>query len=161
MSQSRAVVLLVSILGWELGAPTPSPAQVLDAKALGLEGAKRIAEAAESFARKRGWRVVIVVADQGGEPIVLHRMDDVQHASVDLALGKARTSARFRRPTKALADGVAAGRIGFLGVEGVVPLEGGVPVTSGGTVIGAVGVSGMTGAEDAEVATAGIAALGP
>ena len=142
-----------------LFSPAIAHAQWLDAKVVSLEAAKGILAAGEAHARTNGWRVAIAVVDLSGDLIAFHRMDDVQHASSDLAVGKARTSARFRRPTKALAESVAAGRVGFLGVEGVVPLEGGVPITVGGKVIGAVGVSGMSGEQDAQVAQAGMKAL--
>jgi glc operon protein GlcG len=141
--------------------PTAARAQLLDAKTVSLEAAKGMLSAAEAHARTNGWRVAIAVVDLSGGLIAFHRMDDVQHASIELALGKARTAARFRRPTKALAEAAASGRVGFLGVDGVVPLEGGVPITVGGEVIGAVGVSGMTGEQDAQVAQAGAAALQP
>ncbi|MGH7525363.1 MAG: GlcG/HbpS family heme-binding protein, partial [Gemmatimonadales bacterium] len=73
----------------------------------------------------------------------------------------AHTAARFRRPTKAIAEALAGGRMGFLGVEGVVPLEGGLPLVANGAVVGAIGVSGMTGEQDAAAARAGVAALKP
>lgn len=160
MIRARLALPLVLAAAAQLGA-RPARAQLLDTKVVSLEAAKSVAAAAEAFARGRQWQVAIAVVDLAGGPILLHRMDEVQHASADLALGKARTSARFKRPTKALADAVAQGRAGFLGVEGVVPLEGGVPLLADGKVIGAVGVSGMTGEQDAEVARAGVAALKP
>ena len=144
-----------------LAQPRPAMAQLLDSKVVSLEAAKAVAAAAEAFARGRQWQVAVAVVDLAGGPILLYRMDEVQHASADLALGKARTSARFKRPTKALADAVAQGRSGFLGVDGVVPLEGGVPLVVQGKVVGAVGVSGRTGEQDAEVALAGAEALRP
>lgn len=156
----RVSVALTVGLATLLGPPTAS-AQLLESRIVSLEAAKSVAAAAEAFARGRQWQVAIAVVDIAGGPILLHRMDEVQHASADLALGKARTSARFKRASKALADAVAQGRVGFLGVEGVVPLEGGVPLMVEGKVIGAVGVSGMSGEQDAEVARAGVAALKP
>jgi uncharacterized protein GlcG (DUF336 family) len=161
MTEVRTLLPILAVVGAALASPRPGQAQVLDAKVVSLEAAKGIAAAAESFARSRGWQIAVAVVDLAGGAIVLHRMDEVQHASTDLALGKARTSARFKRPTKALAEAVAAGRSGFLGVEGVVPLEGGLPLIVEGKVIGAVGVSGMSGEQDAEVARAGVGALKP
>ncbi len=158
---SATPFLPVMLAGFVLVVPSHAHAQLLDAKMVSLEGAKSVAAAAEGFARGRGWQVAIAVVDLAGGPIVFHRMDDVQPASTEIALGKARTSARLRRPTKALADALAQGRSGFLGVEGVVPMEGAVPLEVGGKVVGAIGVSGMTGEQDAEVARAGAAALRP
>lgn len=134
-------------------------AQTRDVKTLTLEGAHRVAAAAESEARRRGWDVAIAVVDPGGSLIVFHRMDGVQHASVDIAIEKARTSARFRRPSKALAEAVGRGTVGLIGADGMLMMEGAVPVTVDGAVVGAVGISGMTGAQDAELAEAGVAAL--
>ena len=139
--------------------PPAVHAQMLDAKVISLDAAKQIAAAAEAEARKRGWTVAIAVVDVSGGLILFHRFDDVQAASLDLAIAKARTSARFKRPTKALSDGIAAGRLALLAAEGYLPLEGGVPVTVGGKVVGAVGVSGVTSEQDAIVAQAGADAI--
>ena len=139
----------------------PLSAQTATRKIITLEGAKSIAAAAEVEARNNGWKLTIVVADAAGEPIVLHRMDDAPMSSVDIARGKARTAARFRRPTKSLDESISAGRGALLTVEGLVMLEGGEPVIVDGDVIGSVGVSGGTSAQDAQVARAGIAALKP
>ena len=138
---------------------TPLHAQLLDAKVISLDAAKTIAAAAEAEAKKQGWTVAIAVVDISGGLILFHRFDDVQAASLDLAMAKARTAARFKRPTKALSDGIAAGRLSLLAADGYLPLEGGVPVTVGGKVIGAVGVSGVTSEQDAIVAKAGAEAI--
>lgn len=141
-----------------LSAPT-ALAQTRDVKTLTLDGAGRVADAAQSEARRRGWDVAIAVVDPGGGLIVFRRMDGVQHASVDIAIEKARTSARFRRPSKAMADAVGRGTVGLVGVDGMLMMEGALPVIVDSVVVGAVGISGMTGAQDAEIAAAGIAAL--
>lgn len=140
---------------------SPAAAQTRDVKVLSLDGARKVAAAAEAAARDRDWDVAIAVVDPAGDLIVFHRMDGVQHASLDIAIEKARTSAGFRRPSKALADAVAKGTAGLLGVDGRLMMEGAMPVTVGGTVVGAIGISGMTGAQDAQIAQAGIAALTP
>jgi glc operon protein GlcG len=143
------------------GAAVPTAeAQLADRKALTLEGAKRIMTAAEKEATANKWNVAIAVVDDAGELLMFQKMDDVQVASVDIAIGKARSAARFRRPTKALEDTVAKGRTTLMAVEGVLPLEGGVPIVVDGRVIGAVGVSGVASQDDARIAEAGIAALG-
>ncbi len=139
--------------------PTAARAQMLDAKVISLDAAKAIAAAAEAEARKRGWTVAIAVVDVSGGLILFHRFDEVQAASLDLAIAKARTSARFKRPTKALSDAIAAGRLALLAADGYLPLEGGVPVIVGGKVVGAVGVSGVTSEQDAVVAQAGADAI--
>ncbi|CAN5872399.1 heme-binding protein [soil metagenome] len=139
--------------------PTAARAQMLDAKVISLDAAKTIAAASEAEARKRGWTVAIAVVDVSGGLILFHRFDEVQAASLDLAIAKARTSARFKRPTKALSDAIAAGRLALLAADGYLPLEGGVPVIVGGKVVGAVGVSGVTSEQDAVVAQAGADAI--
>jgi uncharacterized protein GlcG (DUF336 family) len=132
---------------------------LMNAKVLTLEAAKVMMEAATAEAARNNWNVVIAIVDAGGDLIMLHRRDGTQSASVDIARGKARTAARFQRPTKALEDAVAGGRTVLLSVEGATPMEGGVPVVVEGRVIGAVGVSGVTSAQDAQVAHAGVNAL--
>lgn len=136
-------------------------AQISAPPALTLEAATRVATAAQAEAVKNNWAVVIAVVDAAGHLVHLRRMDGVQLGSVLVAQEKAKTAALFRRPTKAFADLVAGGATGILGLPGVVPIEGGVPLIAGGTVIGAVGVSGVTAAQDGVVATAGAGALSP
>ncbi|MDP2055585.1 MAG: heme-binding protein [Acidobacteriota bacterium] len=134
-------------------------AQTADRKVITLDGAKAILAAAEAEALKNKWTVAIAVVDESGNLIAFHKVDDTQVGSIDIAIGKARTAARMKRPTKALEDAVAGGRTVMLAIEGLTPLEGGVPVMLGGRVIGAVGVSGVTSQQDAQVAQAGVAAL--
>ena len=151
--------LLMLLLAAAAILPRAARAQMLDAKVISLDAAKKIAAAAEAEARKQGWTVAIAVVDVSGGLILFHRFDEVQAASLDLAIAKARTSARFKRPTKALSDAVAAGRMALLAADGYLPLEGGVPVMVEGKVVGAVGVSGVTSEQDAIVAQAGAAAI--
>lgn len=134
-------------------------AQTADRKVITLDGAKAILAAAEAEALKNKWTVAIAVVDESGNLIAFHKVDDTQVGSIDIAIGKARTAARMKRPTKALEDAVAGGRTVMLAIDGLTPLEGGVPVMLGGRVIGAVGVSGVTSQQDAQVAQAGVAAL--
>jgi uncharacterized protein GlcG (DUF336 family) len=142
-----------------LAAPTVAHSQLIDTKVVSLQAAKTMAAAAEAEAKKHGWAVAIAVVDVSGNLIVFDRMDDVQIGSVDIAIGKARTSARFRRTTKALADALASGGQGLLSVEGAIALAGGVPIVVDGKVLGAVGCSGMTADQDAVAAQAGADAL--
>ncbi|HKQ25079.1 MAG TPA: heme-binding protein [Burkholderiales bacterium] len=135
-------------------------AQLADKKVLTLEAAKKIAAAAEAEARKNNWNVVIAVVDDGGHLVHLQRIDGTQTGSIDVAIGKARTSAAFKRPTKVF-DELAKTRPSITSISPTaVLLEGGVPVVVGGQVVGAVGVSGVTSQQDAQIAEAGIAALG-
>jgi uncharacterized protein GlcG (DUF336 family) len=134
-------------------------AHLRDTRALTLEGAKAAAAAAEAHATERGWTVAIAVVDVSGDLLLYHRIDGTQPASQDIAILKARTAARLHRPTKALEDGVAGGRMALLSLSDVVLLEGGIPIKSGGQIVGAIGVSGMQSAQDGEVAAAGLAAL--
>ena len=127
-------------------------------KVLTLAVAKRIAAAAEAEANKRGSTVVIVVVDDGGHLLVLERLDDTQVASVEVGIGKARTAAIFRRPSKVFEDQVRDGRVAALALPGATPLQGGVPIIYEGKVIGAIGVSGNTPQEDEDIAKAGAAA---
>jgi uncharacterized protein GlcG (DUF336 family) len=135
-------------------------AQLADKKVLTLEAAKKIAAAAEAEARKNNWNVVIAVVDDGGHLVYLQRIDGTQTGSIDVAIGKARTSAAFKRPTKVF-DELAKTRPSITSISpNAVLLEGGVPFVVGGQVVGAVGVSGVTSQQDAQIAEAGIAALG-
>ena len=138
------------------GARTVS-AQTSVKRVISLGAADRIAAAAEAEAKKRGSTVVIVVVDDGGYPILLRRLDDTQVASVEVGIGKARTAAIFRRPSKVFEDQVRNGRVVALALPGATPLQGGVPLTFEGKVIGAIGVSGNTPKEDEEIAMAGAA----
>lgn len=149
---------LVAALALIIGVAT-AQAQTADRKVITLDGAKAILAAAEAEALKNKWTVAIAVVDESGNLIAFHKVDDTQVGSIDIAIGKARTAARMKRPTKALEDAVAGGRTVMLAIEGLTPLEGGVPVMLGGRVIGAVGVSGVTSQQDAQVAQAGVAAL--
>jgi glc operon protein GlcG len=134
-------------------------AHLRDVRALTLDAAKAMAAAAERFALERSWTVAVAVVDAAGGLILFHCLDDTQPASQDIAVLKARAAARFHRPTKALEDGIAGGRTALLTLPDMVALEGGLPIRSGGRVIGAIGVSGMTSPQDGEVAAAGLAAL--
>ena len=142
-------------------APLGATAQLADAKVLTLQAAKTMMAAAEAEARRNNWTVSIAIVDASGELVAFQRMDDAPFASIAIAPGKARTAARFRRPTKALDSTVATGRVQVMSLEGVVAVEGGVPIVVNGKVVGAVGASGATSAQDAQVARAGVEAVKP
>ena len=135
-------------------------AQLADKKALTLNAAKKMAAAAEAEAMKNKWNVVSAVVDDGGHLIYLQRMDGTQTGSIDVAIGKARTAMAFKRPTKVF-DDLAKTRPSIMSIAAdAVLLEGGVPIKAGDQVIGAMGVSGVTSQQDAQIAEAGIAELG-
>src|SRR4051812_31318641 len=125
---------------------------------LTLNVAKRIAEAAEAEAARRHLTGVIVIVDDGGHLLVLHRTDNNQVASVEAGIGKARTAAIFRCPSKDFEGQVREGRVAALALPGATPLQGGTPIKLDGKVIGAIGVSGESPQEDEDVAKAGAAA---
>ncbi len=128
---------------------------------IGVETARRVAAAAISEAKKNGWNVAAAVVDSGGHLVFFERSDGTQFGSVDVSIAKARTSAAFRRPTKAIEDVIAGGRTAYLGLPGAVPLEGGLPLVVDGKLVGAVGVSGGTSQQDGVCAQAGAATIAP
>src|SRR5437879_12774400 len=140
-----------------LSAAPALQAELPTKKDLTLGMAKKLVAAAEAEAKKRGATVVIAVVDAGGQLILLERLDDTQVASVEVAIGKARTAAIFRRPSKVFEDQVKNGRVAALALPGATPLQGGIPITVEGKVIGAIGASGNSPQEDEEIALAGAA----
>lgn len=126
---------------------------------LTLDGAKVIASAAAQKAKSENWNVVIVISDVSGNIKYLERMDDVQLASLDVAIAKAKTAILYRRPTQAFEERVRSGDEPVTMLPHLMPFEGGVPITVNGHLIGAVGVSGVKSSQDAEIAQAGIDAL--
>lgn len=128
---------------------------------LSADDVKKILAAAEAHAVKNGWAVTIAVVDDGGHGLGLLRLDDAAPISSHIAPAKAKTAALGRRDSAGYEEIINNGRYSFLSaplIEGM--LEGGVTVVADGQVIGAVGVSGVKSSEDAEIARAGIAALG-
>lgn len=156
--RSMGAAVLAAALAFALA--MPASAQLADRKALTLEAAKKILAAAEAEAMKNKWPVAIAVVDEAGELLMMAKLDGTQPASIDIAIGKARTAARLKRETKILEEAVTkSGRTVILSLPGVTPLEGGVPIKVGDQVVGAVGVSGVTSAQDAQVAAAGVAVV--
>jgi uncharacterized protein GlcG (DUF336 family) len=135
-------------------------AQTADKKVLTLDGARKVAAAAEAEAKKNNWNVVIVVVDDGGNLIYLQRLDGTQTGSIQVAIDKARTSQAFKRPTKVFEDAIAGGRNALIALHGALPLEGGLPILVGGQLVGAIGVSGVKSTEDGQIAKAGADSLG-
>jgi glc operon protein GlcG len=153
------LVRLVALTGVAIAAQATLRAELPSKSVLTLEVAKRVSAAAEAEAIRRGATVVIVVVDDGGHVLFLERLNDTQVASVDVGIGKARTAAIFRRPSKVFEDQIREGRVAALALPGATPLQGGVPLEVGGQVVGAIGVSGNTPQEDEDIAKAGAAAL--
>lgn len=127
---------------------------------VGLETARKAAAAAIAEARKNGWLMAVAVVDPDGTLVYFEKMDNVQVGSVAVAQGKARSAALYKRPTKVFQDAVAGGGLGLriLGLEGAVPLEGGLPLMEGGKLVGAIGLSGDLSENDGKCAAAGAAA---
>lgn len=135
-------------------------AQLADKKVLTLDGARKVAAAAEAEAKKNNWNVVIAVVDDGGNLIYLQRIDGTQTGSIEVAIQKARTAQAFKRPTKVFEDAIAGGRNALIALHGALPLEGGLPIVVGGQLVGAIGVSGVKSTEDGQIAKAGAESLG-
>ena len=127
-----------------------------------LEQAKKVAEAALGPARANGWTMAIAIVDPGGHLVYLEKMDQTQVGSVAIAEDKARSAAIFKRPTKMFQERLGRGGEGLLvlRLRDAMPVEGGVPILVDGKLIGALGVSGGSSAEDEACAAAGVAALG-
>src|SRR5690606_5344028 len=126
---------------------------------LNLEDVKSMVKAAEERAKKDNWNVVIAIVDAGGHLVYLQKMDSVQLASREVAQKKARAAALYRRPTKVFEEGLKSGNQGLMLLPGVIASEGGVPIIHDGQVIGAIGVSGVTSAQDGIIANAAVDAL--
>src|SRR4029077_17855438 len=97
----------------------------------------------------------VAIVDHGGVLIYFEGMENTHVGSVEIAIDKARTAALFRRPSKVFEDALASGRTAILGLRGATPIEGGLPLVSGGKIIGAIGASGGTAQQDGQVAKAG------
>jgi len=126
-----------------------------------VETAKKAAVAALSEARKNNWLMAVAVVDPNGTLVYYEKMDNVQLASADVCIDKARSAALFKRPTKALQDAIAGGGAGLrvFALRGAVPVEGGVPLELDGKLVGAIGLSGGQSNEDGQCATAGATAI--
>ena len=126
-----------------------------------LDQAKKVMAAAEAKALQNNWYVAISIMDSGGNPVMLHRLDGTQLASVRIAEGKALTAVEFRRPTKAMEDVIAGGGVGlkYISVSNVSFIEGGIPIVVDGKIVGGIGVSGVHATEDAQIAQAGADAV--
>lgn len=159
LTRKSGVLSVTAILALLSVFASAQPAgKLADKKALTLAAAKIIAGTGQIEAKKLNLRVVIAVVDDGGHLIYLQRMDGTQTGSIEVAIGKARTAAAFRRETRVFDDLVRT-RPAISTIADAVFLEGGVPILVGEQVVGAVGVSGASSQQDVQVAEAGIAAL--
>jgi uncharacterized protein GlcG (DUF336 family) len=138
--------------------PDAQPFNIPYGAPIALEPAKAVIAAAIAEAKKRGWLMVISVVDSGANLVTLERMDSAQLASVELSQKKARAAALFRRETKVFETNVLNGNNAQLSLDGMIASRGGLPIVSGGKIIGAIGVSGGTSSQDEVVAKAGLAA---
>ena len=139
-------------------APTPAPAPAYSSRVVTLAEAKTVAAAAEAEARKNGWTMVIVILESNGQQVFAEKMDGTQYGSNEVALKKAHTSANFRRPSSYFQDAVKAGTLNSI-FTGATAVEGGELLLVDGKIVGSIGVSGGTGAQDGIVARAGAAVL--
>jgi len=152
-----AALLLAVSAAQSLWAQMPNPYGA----PISVDDAKRAAVPAIAEAKRNHWTIAVAVVDPSGTLVYYEKMDNTQTASADVAIDKARSAARFKRPTKAFQDAVAAGGDGLrvLALAGAVPLEGGFPIVMDGKIVGAIGASGATSAQDAQCAKAGADSL--
>jgi glc operon protein GlcG len=151
-----AVLFVAGVLASALAQmPNPYGAPV------SLENAKKAAAPAIAEAEKNHWNMAVAIVDPSGNLVYYEKMDNTQLGSANVAIDKARSAALYKRPTKAFQDAVAAGGDGLriLRLQGAVPLEGGIPLVMDGKIVGAIGVSGASSAQDAQCAKAGADAI--
>jgi len=150
----RSVVKTIVALMFVPCALTLTPAQMPNPYGLSitLENAKKAAIPALAEAAKNNWSVAVAIVDPAGNLVYYEKMDNTQLGSANVAVDKARSAALFKRPTKAFQDALAAGGEGLriLRIQGATPVEGGIPLVSDGKIVGAIGVSGGTSAQDGQ-----------
>ena len=151
--KTAAAAFLVALSAATLSAQLPNPYGM----SVGSEVAKRAAGAALAEARKNNWTMAAAIVDASGDLVYFEKVDGTQAASILIAQDKARSAVRFKRPTKALQDVLAAGGDGLrmLALQGAVPVEGGLPLIMDGKIVGAIGLSGGTSPQDGQCAKAG------
>ncbi len=152
--------IFVALLAASALACSSVNAQLIDKKTLSLEAAEKVIAAAKAEATANHWKMVIAVVDDGGHLIAMERMDGTQLGSLEVAPGKAKTALNFLRPTKAWEEAAKTRPAVLSLTPTAVLLEGGIPIVYQGQVIGAIGVSGASSVQDAQVAEAGVRALG-
>ena len=157
MSKSIKTLILAALIA---ALPFTTQASELSTKfALNLELTKKIAAAAEAYARENDWNVIIAIVDDGGHLLYLQRMDGAQIGSVEIAIRKAQSAINFKRPTKAFADRVNSGGTALITLPGAITFDGGHPIVHEGHYLGGIGVSGVTGEQVGFIAAAGAEVL--
>ncbi len=164
MTTPKFVALACAVVLLALTGLAPAQAQTTPppyGPPITLDNARKVLGAAEAEAARNNWPVAIAVLDSGGNVVMLIRRDDTQLASMELAVGKAKTSLIFKRPTKVLDDAISSGGAGvrFLALKDITPLEGGYPLVMDGKIVGAIGVSGVMSAQNSQIGRAGVDAL--
>jgi glc operon protein GlcG len=161
MGSARQSSVLVVAVGLLCATSAYAQAPMPYGPAITLEQAKEVVAGAEAEAQRNNWPVVIAIVDTGGNLVMLQRLDNAQFGSLEVARQKAWSAAAFRRPTKVFEEGLAGGGAGLriLSLAGATPLEGGIPIAVDGQIVGAIGVSGVTSQQDAQIAQAGIDSL--
>jgi uncharacterized protein GlcG (DUF336 family) len=157
MKAIAGVALVASIAAFSSSALAQQPYGMN----VSVDVAKKASAAAIAEARKNNWFMAVAVTDTAGNLVYFERMDNTQTGSINIAVGKSRSAAQFRRPTKVFQDLIAKGSefTYLLGLEGAVVVQGGIPIVQDGRIVGAIGVSGGTGPQDVQVAEAGLAAI--
>ena len=154
-----AVTVALSMAALGVATVDVAQAQLANRKELTLEGARQVIAAATAEARRGRVGGVVAVVDAGGNLMALERLDGTFVAGANISIGKARTAAIFKRPTRFFEDVIKGGRTAMIALNDFTPLQGGVPITIDGEVVGAVGVSGAASAQqDEEIAMVGAAA---
>jgi len=149
MNLSKLFLLLfISFMALADEKPKPS--------VLTLESAQKIAAKAEAYAKKKNWKISIAIVSSEGNLLYFQRDIEAYTGSIEASIQKARSSNAFQRPTSAFVESIKQGRIGMVGVKGVVALEGGVPILMNGKHVGAIGISGAKAIEDEEAAKAAL-----
>jgi uncharacterized protein GlcG (DUF336 family) len=163
---SLAMVIVCSalLIGVEARAqqPGPTPAPPIEyGPTVTLDQARKAADAALAEAKKNNWLMAVAVVGPTGDLVYFAKMDNTQYQAIPLAQHKARAAAVFKRPTKAFEERVSAGGAGIasMTLDGMIASEGGVLIVAEGKIIGAIGASGGSGAQDAVVSTAGVNAI--
>jgi len=157
MRRSMMLGVALGLAAVSIGSAT---AQFAEKKVITLAAARKMVAAAEAEAERNHWGGVVAVVDDGGWPILIERMDNAAFtASIELAPGKARTAALFKKPSEALEDSINHGRIALVTSRDFIEMQGGLPIVVDGQVIGGIGASFDTPEHDVQVAQAGLAAL--
>jgi len=152
----KKIILGLSLAMFVTTAAAQAPGYGADISAA---AAKKVAAGVIAECQKNGWNVAVAVVDTHGTLVYFERMDDTQYGSVKIAIAKARGAATFKRPTRVFADVINKGSPATATLPGVVGSPGGLPIVVGGKIIGAAGVSGVTGDQDEQCSKAGVSGL--